>query len=214
MAILAQPRYENAADLQRRLNKTVIRYKNIPVYCQYNPQGQEDIMCVHLTDIHRDVVYDTVNSSDEELNPGSMRLGYMNKSGKAVFCARLPQRRNVQGISMDCLTWLAPTGASANNMVGRDETTTKPFFKMLNNDYPTLEKVVDALYDDRNNTLDGMAFCRNMCCYRDEIGLVKLAILTNTVAVHNPKDSKFYLSDRMVHYYPLLRSLSIPTERP
>lgn len=91
-------RYESDKDIELRLNGSVVMYKQRPVLVQ----GVMGNGVVRVTDIIADTNAD-VKVGELDLDPSSMKLGYVLAEGKLFFAQRRPVRKFKQGLTRDNL---------------------------------------------------------------------------------------------------------------
>lgn len=200
------PRYLNFEDMNKRIGRTIIRYRNEFVYAI---PRDERTLSLDLMNIHSGETHTNIDSSDIELNVNAFPLGYSNKYGIALFTARMPVRINRQGLcSENALYYNRPGGNWGN--VNRTDLATPFFFDMLNNKYPSFENALKAVSNDEDTR--SIAIAKKIALERTEIGLINLIYFTTPVAVYDPRAEIFKVTERFSHYLPLLRSQGINVE--
>lgn len=91
-------RYESDKDIELRLNGSVVMYNKRPVLVQ----GVLGNGIVRITDTINDQSGD-VKVTELDLNPSSMKLGYVLAEGKLFFAQRRPVRKFKQGLTRENL---------------------------------------------------------------------------------------------------------------
>lgn len=214
MGILSELRYENYDDVVARVNRTIIRYQGVPVYSTVHSNGRtnEPDLSLDLTDFHRDVSFNKVHSSDEDIDVSAMPLGYVNKATSAVMAVRLPTRRHRQGLCNENLAYIDPRHERTRGIIPAkaQDIVAKDFFRMLNNEYPTGAEAIECL--EHRNEVSSVAFHRKFAIVRDDIGVIKLHFFGAPLAVYNEDKGTFKLTSRMKHYAPVLEQFEIPIE--
>ena len=201
--LLKDMRYDNAQDVQLRLNNSVVRYKNRPVFVGQNlqtpVQNAQDLI-LDVYDLLEQKWIDKVHSSDEDLEVKAMPLGYMNDATDALYIMRQPCRRSRQGLSVENCYYYVPVTNQISN-IKRTLLKSLAFGKMVIGDYPGLEQALKTLYTHK---VKSVAIGRKVSVMMDEIGLIKLVYFTTPVGVYNKRHSRFFIPERFEHYVPVL----------
>lgn len=106
-AVKKTRRYNNSADAHMRLDRSIVKYKDIPVYLE---QVSDTI---HFTLQPLDGVSKvpaTISANSEDLNVASVPLGYVNIDGDVLHLSRVPARQQKQGITPSVLTYFREGG--------------------------------------------------------------------------------------------------------
>tara|TARA_R110000772_G_scaffold129472_2_gene237615 strand:+ start:30525 stop:31067 length:543 start_codon:yes stop_codon:yes gene_type:complete len=173
-----EPDYANS-----RLNRTVVRLGNIPVYV-VNVRG--DKQCEVLHDINKEEEVALVHLDD--LNPLSPALGYTNYNGKALYLSRKPLRRDYrQGLRT----------SQVEVMVGnRGDNSIKLIMRCITGDFPTIQRANEKLIDGARS----VAISRDVCLTRNGI---KINVMYKWHVVGLYKDGAIVLNEK----YSFLRKL-------
>lgn len=216
MAILKDLRYETAADVSSRLGRSIVRYKGQPVWAEYADDGGLNL---NLTNVISGDRFNGIHSSDEDIDVRAFQTGYVNTPRRAYYATRVPSRRPKQGLATDnCVWWYFDTQQNTRRScpIGRGDITSKYFFEMLNEKYPSLEDCIKKIknmkpkFDDMGDVTPSAAFSRKLAIQEDEIGVIKLHYFCQPIAMFNSKREEFVLSERLEHYLPFLKSMEIP----
>lgn len=176
-------KYEHLEDAVMRLKNTIVRYKGEPVYITDLRNGTKDeIFRVYFKPLPmrdafepRKVVLDKngrpafADDVEEErkyisskfFDIAPFKLGYVNREKGAVYCARLPNRVQKQGLSSENFTAKAPDGFNFNSFLN-----CKGVLDMVNGKYPTLQEAQRQLAEKKSPLV---AFSREFAISRDEI---------------------------------------------
>lgn len=190
-------KYETPEDAKMRLRNTVVLYKGDPVLIQdvQRGEGKDDILRVLFTELPvgkgaipqkkprfapppepEGIPFQAPPAEDarrkyissKHFDIGPFRLGYLNAKGGAVYCSRMPNRIQKQGLC-------------AENFTATDHLARRHGFdaflqagdvgKMVAGDYPSFDKAVELL-----DKCPAVAFSRDYCLVKDEVlpGLVYL----------------------------------------
>ena len=212
MAQLPFLRYVNAADVNTRLNGTVVRYKNEPVYVEQqgvNRRDRENDLRVDLHDVINKTWIENIHTSDEDLDVSAFpNMGYGNYRGVARYFTRIPNRRTANGVTTtNCCFWTRnPDGSLSSNNVGREVLLNVDFHQMLRGKYPSFE---DALKTVSSHQAQSVAVNRKLAIMEDEVGLIKLSYFARPIAVYNDKKDLFMVSERLEHYVPIIKMLGV-----
>ena len=174
-----EPDYANS-----RLNRTVVRLGNIPVYVV---NVRDDKQCEILHDINKEEEVALVHLDD--LNPLSPALGYVNSNGRAYYLSRKPLRRDYrQGLRT----------TQVEVMVGdKNARSVKLIMRCITGDFPTLQRANEKLIDGTNS----IAVSRDVCLKRMAGGKINVLYKWNTIGVY--KDKAFVINEK----YSFLRKL-------
>lgn len=211
MSLLKVLRYLNGEDLNKRIGRSIIRYKGKYVWASVPGDGED--LCVNLQNVLSGEQFDKVHSSDEALDVSAFPLGYMNKRQGAIFTARMPIRINRQGLCSENAVWYQEAGEQLYpTAIRNDDLKSKAFFEMLNDEYGKFPDIIKNLTHNKSDEPASIAFSRRMALSRDNIGLIKLLYLTKPIAVYEPKSKEFRVSERFAHYLPILSFHGIKAE--
>lgn len=207
MALLQRRRWDNGNDVHMRLNGSVIKYRNRPVYV--NAEGHDltvDTFDLINKEKHR------VDSADEELDISAQKLGYVNDGkGDIYYPYRMPARRQKQGLSTDNCgqVYVDPvtrTVMDKGGFLAKNQLTSNAFGYMMMNDYPDVHECVETL--NKKQDWVGMAFGRKLALVRDDVGIIKLHYFNQPVG-WKKKDNTFMVPDKHGHYIPLLKMFGV-----
>lgn len=209
MALLPVPRYMNYEDMDRRIGRTIIKYKGKHVYAASVQDASMMKVCLH--DIFTKAQYENIDASDEDIDVRAFPIGYINKEdGKALFLARMPIRINKQGLCNENCVYIYRQGPINN--IHRSELTSMALFKMLNDDYPSIEFSVKKLLNSKGEDIRSLAISKKLALERSEVGLVNLIYINNPIAVFDPRSESFKITERYAHYIPILAGHGIDAE--
>lgn len=213
MAVLKELRYLTAHDVSTRIGNSIIRYRGRPVYCQLHREDKEDLT-VDLFSPTDGSRFNGIHSSDDEIDVKAFPIGYVNKELIASYTTRIPSRRPMQGLSINNTIYWHPSkdGGRRQQPLNRGDLTTKYFFDMLNDKYPSLDKCLAFLKDAPSGARGHVssAFNRKFAVTEDDVGQIKLNYFALPIAIFNSKKQEFVLSERLAHYEPLLKMFDIP----
>lgn len=215
MALLKELRYLTPDDVSTRIGNSIIHYKSIPVWSNYTPDSTTNHLGVALSDEYNDKSFGIVHSSDEDIDVRAKPLGYVNQGVNAVYAARVPSRRNNQGLGISNCVWIYNDqgGGRRTTPVTRGNLRSKQFFAMLHREYPNLEKCLSIIGTNKSvDKVRSIAFNRKLAIGEDDIGIIKLHYFATPIALFNKKRESFLLTERLEHYLPLLKSMDIPIE--
>ncbi len=169
----------------------------------------------------------SVDSSDEDLEVKSQRMGYANFSGEALYVARLPCRRQRQGLSRENTYVCYPsnrtpqrqrmdapprrTGEATMDNISTDQLQSRAMYDMLMNEYPSFVECFKEI-NNKNKTVNSLAFGRKLLLMRDEIGITKIHYFTRPIGTYNHKRQIFCLSEDFEHYSVILKHHAVPFE--
>lgn len=99
--------FAGAADLRQKLNNTIIRYDNEPVFCQTD--GTHELLFLTKLGAPKETRFN-VEPDDRRLNYSSPPLGFVNTDRHCFYVGRVPTRRSVQGLSEGSLQTISLDG--------------------------------------------------------------------------------------------------------
>lgn len=178
----------------QRINHSVIRYKDVPVYVDEVLYGDPekryrvgDAVIVRLTDLLTGKHF-SIDAESADLNTASPPLGYMNQSKRCVafFLERIPRRRWKSGLNSENVAAMTPLGETM-------PTSSKMFrssdiARTILNDYPTLQECEDKIAESLASPLfsvENIGHTLLAQAFHRQLALVK----PNT-----PEDSPTYLA--------------------
>lgn len=155
-------KYETAEEIRARLEGTVVRYDNEPVYItRVEEDDRDDIARVYFRKLpysDRGEEYRKYLSS-RYFNCSPFQMGYVNYQGKAVLLSRLPARQYKQGLSGNSLMVTDIQGKDARRGFGgivekgvlpsfNDLLRSSVFPDLIAKKYPSFKEVGELLADD------------------------------------------------------------------
>lgn len=132
--------FSNSGDLHQKLNHTIIRYKNEPVFVQTD--SSEILKCHKLSEASKDKYpeYFPVDPDDPELNYASPPLGFINLNGYCLFVSRLPIRRPIQGLHRANL--VVTDFNHRTEGISNESFYSEKMYKCISGIYPTFTEVL------------------------------------------------------------------------
>lgn len=207
MGLLAEHRYDNAADVALRLHKTVCLYRNRPVlvrtdFTKIRDNNETDVDIRDLITGENSVIH----SSDEDLEVRAFPLGYVNDSHGARYIARIPIRKSRQGLSIENTCVFDSSGQMS--MIDQRLLMSVQLGKMIMRNYPDVLEAYEVVKSKSNIT--SWAFAPKLMLAENDIGLVVLHYFTLPLAVYNK--GKFMLTERFEKYGAVLKRNGVPFE--
>lgn len=192
--------------MNRRIGKTIIKYRGEFVYAI---PRDERTLSLDLMNVYTGNNYLNIDSSDEAINVNAFPLGYTNKNGSALFTARMPARINRQGLCAENTVYADRPGRNWGN-IHRNDLFSKFFFDMLNDKYPSFDDALKKVSKEEDTR--SIAISKKIMLERTEIGLVNLVYFTTPVAVFDPREENFKVTERFAHYLPILKNHGVNAE--
>lgn len=156
-------KYENAEEVRFRLEGTIVQYEGKPVYI--TRVGMPDLEEKEIARVYfralpigaNKEVRKLLSSKNFDLAP--VKLGYMNKDGKAYYLARTAVRQNKQGLNSQVLTYQSVTGGHLGRQFDfRLLVEDQCFVDLLNGVYPTF-KEVEQMFGNKGITSVAISRC-------------------------------------------------------
>ena len=143
------PRYTNREDVSRRLNDSIVRFKEVFYYATSDRDGDTLNLMLYGLDSGKPVTRVDANSPDLDIS--SPELGYCHCFGpeQAVFIRRGPYRRQKQGVSNENLTYTMHKDLQRRGL-GNDMVINKFFGDMLENKYKNYGDCLAYFNDEKN----------------------------------------------------------------
>ncbi len=179
--------YETLDDAQRRLVRTVVMFKEIPVYIMGINEERVDF---HELISQKSNRVGISREKDFDLTP--VNLGYINYGKNSLYSWRNPARRFKQGLNEE--TFVIHNGAP------RDILTSKALGETILNIYPALDVCIQNLLD---KSINEIAFHRKFCLYRSN-NSIGIKYKGSSVIGHIGKDGLIRMVPNMGYLDSLL----------
>jgi hypothetical protein len=145
VAKIGEIRYENANDAQMRLNHTVVRYLDMPVYAsEISNNDVGAVVYLQTMDTHQGC---WVSVNDERLDVSSVPIGWLNATTGPMYAERAPVREQKQGWDPSRSHYFIPfhdeeraVRASFNMVKGPIRGV--DIYNMIQGIYPAIDNVV------------------------------------------------------------------------
>ncbi len=184
--------YYTQEDVHMRLHNSICKYKGEPVFIFVNLRDPVNTIYLSTLQGAKEVMRNLkIMTTDPDFVHRSLELGYVNygqggyRPGNAYYYARIPQRRQIQGISANNVTVLDAHGPSFGEIMGSTYVR-----NMLTNSYPTY---ADAIKQVEEGDVKGVAFHRHACVRRVDGHNISLFFKERGVALWNPKHRIFMI---------------------
>lgn len=181
-------RYLDFDQMNRRLNHTIVRYRGKICEVQSWRPDTLDLVVFYLegtVDNH------LIHSSDIDLDISSVPLGFINYKESSFYIQRIPIRRQTQGVSPE-VCYFHPIHKKTKQANGWNLLKSKDFVQCANNKYPKFLSIFKGIKD--NKILSG-AFHKRFALVQDDLGIVKIKHLTDTIGWIPPKEEHVILPD-------------------
>lgn len=199
-----------ATDVEARLNHTIIRYDEEPVYvCNVNSSKifiqTLDEYVTGDSRIHRSLSFD-----DPLLDISSPPIGYFNMSkeeakrifgdhnpdaskSRAGYCYRNPAKQWKQGLRLGHLVTREPSQPDTHFMGGYSLNFCKPVREMILGEFPSVQ---EALFSLDSEEAESVAISREVALVRESTGAITVAIEGVGAGILLPTQSKVYVQSR------------------
>ncbi len=172
--------YTSHKDLQDRLDGTICRFNDTPVYVSLDGTN------LKLWDVAtRSVLIKTITPDDPRFDISMLDLGYFNytlrgpeKKNVVLFMRRDPTKKYKQGTCVNYLRSHTIDGKIDNNW-GSSAVLSQGFVDSLTGVFPSLDEVKEG---------EQYAISQNVAVERDNLGLLNIYYRTEKVACRTPDD--------------------------
>jgi len=143
--------YDNKKDAEMRLNNTYIRYKGKPAYVLgFTAEGRRVKIHLEVGIDRNEVVIDWASPDIDISSPplGYINLHSMNKGNEALYAARMPSRRQAQGLIPDKIVYMecGKTGTWRHRNPIRDA-----IMRVISNDYRDAVGCYEHWFEERKD---------------------------------------------------------------
>lgn len=155
------PRYTNREDVSRRLNDSIVKFKDTFYYA--TSDRERDTLELTLFGLDSGKPVHKVDANSPDLDISSPELGYCHCHGPetAVFIRRAPYRRQKQGVSNENLTYTLHKEGTRRGL-GNDLVINKYFKEMLDGKYKPYSDCLAYFNDEKNKDKTScLAFSRD-----------------------------------------------------
>jgi hypothetical protein len=181
-------------DLSLKLNDTICRYKNKPVYIKV----ADGTLCLYELTSAGQKWFKVIKSDDPDLDISSIPLGYIQYNHRVYYLTRIPMRKTKQGLSAGTLRITSLKSTSNSKGLSSALIWSQAFVDMVLDQYPSLQDSMKLLR--KHYSLD-TKFCGEVALSRDiaisinEMGIIEVYYKTQFVGwiqpdrftVHVPK---------------------------
>lgn len=185
--------YADRHDVEMRLNDSVILVDGEPCHV-YGTSGDINLHCTNM-ETGKEFIVDYRTSNKIDLTPTP--LGFVNRGPGCSYVARVPTRKNKQGLSLNNMV--------STNRPCADLIRSKELSRCIKGIYPSLEEVITSV-----TKAGSMAFHRRFALARknfilDEIASFTIYLLYKSVGpVGVLKDGLLYLFPKFEYLNSLL----------
>lgn len=177
-------KYLNRSDASMRLDGTICLWKGEPVYVRFNCDGGKNgdrVNISYFDGSNRRQRVVTYTSKDFTFYP--IRLGYMNRNGNVYYLARLPNRRQKQGL---CSNNVEITPMSSLSSGWFPSTS---LYNLIMDIYPTSEDVRVMLEKGQ----EGIALDRDIAFRKASKGFYKVFLKTQLMGTYETNEGRINL---------------------
>ncbi len=160
--------YDNVRDAEMRLSDTIIMIAGEPVYVKGITRGLE--LIYNRLGVAEDKVVDYNKSSDIDLTP--VKLGFINVRGQCSYIARVPSRKQKQGL---CVHSIASTTLNPGVIFN-----TKDMAACIQGIYPSLP---DCIKKIKSEGVKGIAFSRRFALTKNDVFKWPANLIYKTVGI-------------------------------
>jgi hypothetical protein len=190
-------RYDRQDDMIMRLDRSIVRYKDIPVYIR---ASQTVALHVDCRDIVKDcIIAQNVHSSNHELDISAPPLGYVNRGTHCAYASRIPRRSNKQGLDMHNIIYVFDIDGPEINTIFYDSFPNKFIGLTIMNEYPKAAEVLTAMR--KSDAIRSRAFHQKFAFVKDDIGIIKLKHMSRTIGFITPKEDQVVIPEELDHQY-------------
>lgn len=177
--------YYSQEDAQMRLNRTICRYKGLPVYVEVYNEDPTNTLRLSVLPLNHNVrrVTFKILSTDPDFVHRSPELGYLNhKWGdeyNAWYYSRSPKRKQQQGLSAGNVDVFNAHGPHFS-----DVSLSQCFCDMIVGVYPKFDDCLERVME---GDVKGVAFHRYACIRRIDGHNISLFFKERMVAMYHPR---------------------------
>lgn len=156
-------------DVNARLDRTICRYNNEPVYVRYIGGSQINLYELDkaypvdadheaIRARHRDgKLIGAIEHTDPKFDWRSPPLGYMNRGGVSYYCRRTAYRQYIQGLRQEMLITSSPN--DERKYLDGNYSRSKDFYNCIMGVYPGFQETMELL---KNPNVLSCAFARRL----------------------------------------------------
>lgn len=182
--------YVDQHDVEKRLSSSICRFDGKAVYVA-NVRRGDPVNTIWVQPLGQgDVNSFVVKTTDPKFVHKSPPLGYVNISSTCLYVGRMPDRKQIQG-----LTWMnttiIPDQIGVEQFSIRDILHTKAFAAMIEDKYPPFDQAMKQLQQLDN--YKGVAFHKHIAIKRINARDIGLFYRARFVALWDQRRAQFFL---------------------